>query len=239
MDQIAFLNPGEAEVPVVVVTETGSVIVFRPADGTVAARGDLGKPSPSDNITAIGERLYVSAIEDGRTVLSAYSIEPVRRLWRAEGGPAGPVTDCGEVLCVPDGGSLTAVDPADGRPRWTRPGYLAGSRYGADRIFADRSDQGAPAAVRPDQGGPAALLDAATGRPWLELGDSRRLGEVILRTDRDGRVWVSVPDARGTPRVAGPIGVAGADRCTAVAGYLAGPIIDGRTVIWRLPETRP
>ncbi|MGX6602038.1 hypothetical protein ACWKSP_07890 [Micromonosporaceae bacterium Da 78-11] len=70
---------------------------------------------------------------------------------------------------------------------WTRPEYTAGFRYDDHTIFA----------TQPGGATPAALPDAATGGPRPELGDSHQHGEVILRTDGDGRLWVSVPDAAG------------------------------------------
>ncbi|MGX6602039.1 hypothetical protein ACWKSP_07895 [Micromonosporaceae bacterium Da 78-11] len=46
---------------------------------------------------------------------------------------------------------------------------------------------------------------------------------------------MSAPDAAGSVRVIGPIDAsAGDDRCEAAAGYLACPLIDGRTRVWRL-----
>lgn len=228
-------TPGEAATPIVVAAPTGSVTVLRPADGTVLGRGELDVPLtvPDDlstatrfvDVTAFGGRLYVSDRNAGSTALSAYSIEPFRRLWRTTGGPAGSVSDCGPVLCVTGERALSGVDPADGRPRWVQPAYAMGVRYDEHTVFA----------TQPGGETPAALLDAATGRPWAELGDSRRIGTVLVRVDRTGRPWVSVPDATGTPRVIGSIDGSGDDRCEAAAGYLACPVLDGRTRLWRLP----
>jgi outer membrane protein assembly factor BamB len=239
VDRIAFVSPEgvSEEAPVLAITASGSVVVLRSADGTVIGRGDLGVPLavPADlstatrfvDITTFGGRLYLSDRNGVRTTLSAYSIEPFRRLWRVEDGPAGRVTDCGPVLCVNADRTVNAVDPADGRPRWSQPAYAIGFRYDDHTVFA----------TQPGGEAPAALLDAATGRPRADLGDSRRLGAVILRTDRSGRIRVSVPDATGTPRLIGPIDAFGADRCEAATGYLACPVIDGRTRLWRLPTT--
>ena len=116
----------------------------------------------------------------------------------------------------------------DGVTRWTRPPYGMGHRYDDHAIFASR---------RPGEP-PTGLLDAATGRPRSELGRSRQLGELLVRSDETGRTWVYAPGpGDGTPRVIGAVDGVAADRCTAADGYLACPTVTGETHVWRLPTT--
>jgi hypothetical protein len=217
----------------VAVGATGTVVVLSYADGSVLAGGDLGlsfEPAADRSLLAnfvsvsvVGDRLYLSRRLRGRASLTAYSVRPLAPLWRSEGGPTGRVSDCGPVLCVADTRWVSAVDPDGGRVRWELPAWAAAYRYDQGRLFAYDNQEAAG----------AALLDAATGRVLHPLGQSRQLGEVILRTD-GRRTFVTVPDpATGDLRTAGVLDDAAGFRCQAGGDYLVCPTLRGETAVWR------
>jgi outer membrane protein assembly factor BamB len=238
VDPAGFLGPDElyegTSSRIVAVGSTGRVTVLSYADGSVLGDGDLGlsfEPNFDRSVVAnsvavsvVGDRLYLSRRQDGRTSLTAYSVQSLTRLWRSEGGPIGVVTDCGPVLCVADTRFVSAVDPAGGRVRWQQPAWGIAYRYDAGRLFAYDNQEDAE----------AALLDAATGRVLHPLGHSRQLGDLILRVD-GVRTWVSVPDeATGDLRTAGSMRQVAWFRCQAEDGYLVCPTLTGETSVWRV-----
>jgi outer membrane protein assembly factor BamB len=245
VDPAGFFGPEElytgGSSRIVAVGSSGEVVVLRYADGAVLARGDLGsgpergavRPAIANAvaISVVGERLYLSRRLRGQTTLTAYSVESLARLWRAEGGPVGTVTDCGPVLCVTDTRWVSAVDPAGGAVRWAQPAWGIAYRYDAGLLFAYDNQEKTG----------AALLDAASGRVVRPLGASRQTGELILRAE-GRRTLVLVPDegAPGGLRTAGVMHDAAWSRCAAGAGYLLCPTITGDTALWRVHRlTRP
>jgi len=238
VDPAGFLGPDDVydggSSMIVAVGATGSVVVLSYADGTVLAGGDLGLsleraadhtvPANFVSVSVVGDRLYLSRRVRGRASLTAYSVRPLARLWRSEGAPTGRVTDCGPVLCVADTRWVTAVDPNGGTVRWEQPAWGVAYRYDDTRLFAYDNQEDAQ----------AALLDATTGRVLHPLGQSRQLGNLILRTDGP-RTFVTVPDqATGDLRVAGAIPDAAWSRCQPGTNYLICPTLRGETTVWRV-----
>lgn len=238
VDPAGFLGPDDlfagGSSRIVAVGSTGRVEVLSYADGRTLSTGDLGLSftptterqviADSTAVSVVGDRLYLSRRVRGQTSLTAYSVQPLARLWRSEGGPTGTVTDCGPVLCVADTRWVSAVDPAGGGLRWQQPAWGIAYRYDAGRLFAYDNQEDAE----------AALIDAATGRVLHPLGHSQQLGELILRNEGD-RTWVSVPDpATGDLRVAGSMRQAAWFRCGADGGYLVCPTFTGETTVWRV-----
>jgi outer membrane protein assembly factor BamB len=238
VDPAGFLGPDElyegTSSRIVAVGSTGRVTVLSYADGSVLGDGDLrlsfepkfdrSVVANSVAVSVVGDRLYLSRRQDGRTSLTAYAVQSLTRLWRSEGGPIGTVTDCGPVLCVADTRFVSAVDPAGGGVRWRQPAWGIAYRYDADRLFAYDNQEDAE----------AALLDAATGRVLRPLGHSRQLGDLILRSDGI-RTWVSVPDeATGDLRTAGSMRQVAWFRCQSGDGYLVCPTLTGETGVWRV-----
>jgi outer membrane protein assembly factor BamB len=222
---------------IVAVYPDGAVTVSSFADGSLLARGDLGPPFERDaagrvapgfaTVDLVGGRLYVSRQSGARSSLTAFSLQPVARLWQADGGPVGTVADCGVVLCVAGAGSVSGVDPAGGAVLWSRPPYASAVRYAGPTLFASEDRQ------NPD----TALLDATTGRVLRRLGHSRQLGGLVLRTDRGAtvRTWVLAPDPQtGGVRVLGSFDGVASETCLAITGYLACPTTQGATTVWRL-----
>jgi outer membrane protein assembly factor BamB len=238
VDPAGFLGPDElyegGSPWIVAVGSTGQVVVLSYADGRELSRGNLGLgseqaadrtlPANSAQVGVVGDRLYLSRRVRGRASLTAYSVSPLKALWRAEGGPIGTVTDCGPVLCVADTRWVSAIDPAGGAVRWQQPAWGIAYRYDGDRLFAYDNQEDAE----------AALIDAGTGRVLHPLGHSRQLGRLILRTE-GVRTWVSVPDpATGDLRTAGSMAHVAWFRCQAGGDYLLCPTLTGETAVWRV-----
>jgi outer membrane protein assembly factor BamB len=238
VDSTGFLGPDglfdQGSSWIVAVGSTGEAVVLDYADGTVLARGQLGPgfaPSADQSVLAnfvevsvLGDRLYVSRRLRGRSSLTAYAVRQMTRLWQAEGGPIGMVTDCGRVLCVADTRWVNAVDPADGRVLWDAPAWGIAYRYDDRRLFA-YDNHGETE---------AALIDEGSGRVLRELGHSRQVGDLIMRTEgRD--TWVFVPDrATGGLRMSGVVRDAAWFRCAAHGDYLMCPTFRGETGLWRV-----
>lgn len=238
LDSTGFLGPDglfeQGSSWIVAVGSTGEAVVLDYADGTVLARGDLGPgfaPSAEQSILAnfvevsvLGDRLYVSRRLRGRSTLTAYAVRQMTRLWQAEGGPIGMVTDCGRVLCVADTRWVNAVDPAGGRVLWQAPAWGTAHRYDDGRLFAYDNHGETD----------AALIDEGSGRVLRELGHSRQLGDLVLRTE-GWHTWVFVPDgATGGLRTAGDMRDAAWFRCAAHGDYLVCPTLRGETILWRV-----
>jgi outer membrane protein assembly factor BamB len=232
VDPAGFLGPdtlyGAGSPRIVVVDSSGDVLVLRYADGAVLSRGDLGLghgPAAASAVSVVGERLYVSRRVRGRAVLTAYGLTPLIRLWQAEGGPVGTVTDCGPVLCVADTRWVTAVDPAGGATRWAQPSWSIAYRFDAHRLFAyDNQEQTE-----------AALLDAATGRVLQRLGQSRQLdGGLVLRAEGRQTLVLVAEGESGGLRTAGVVPDAAWFRCEARADLLVCPTLTGELGLWRV-----
>ncbi|GIM89329.1 hypothetical protein Ato02nite_011220 [Paractinoplanes toevensis] len=238
VDPAGFLGPDDMyegrSSMIVAVGATGSVVVLSYTDGSVLADGvldlnlqtttDRSVPANFTSVSVVGDRLYLSRRVLGRASLAAYSVRPLAELWRAEGGPTGTVTDCGPVLCVADTRWVTGVDPAGGAVRWEQTAWGVAYRYDGHRLFAYDNQEDAR----------AALLDAASGRVLRPLGQSRQLGDLILRTD-GSRTFVTVPDpATGDLRTVGSMVDAAWFRCQAGGDYLVCPTLRGDTAVWQV-----
>jgi putative pyrroloquinoline-quinone binding quinoprotein len=238
VDPAGFLGPDDMyegrSSMIVAVGATGSVVVLSYADGSVLADGvlelslqttaDHSVPANFTSVSVVGDRLYLSRRVLGRVSLAAYSVRPLAELWRSEGGPTGTVSDCGPVLCVADTRWVTGVDPAGGGVRWEQPAWGVAYRYDEHRLFAYDNQEDAR----------AALLDAASGRLLRPLGQSRQLGDLILRTD-GSRTFVTVPDpATGDLRTVGSMVDVAWFRCQAGGDYLVCPTLRGVTAVWRI-----
>ncbi|GIF19133.1 hypothetical protein Ate02nite_18630 [Paractinoplanes tereljensis] len=238
VDPAGFLGPDEMyegrSSMIVAVGATGSVVVLSYADGSVLADGNLeltlrttadhSVPANFTSVSVVGDKLYLSRRVLGRASLAAYSVRPLAELWRSEGGPTGTVTDCGPVLCVADTRWVTGVDPAGGGVRWEQPAWGVAYRYDGRRLFAYDNQEDAR----------AALLDAGTGRVLRTLGQSRQLGDLILRSD-GSRTFVTVPDpATGDLRTVGAVTDAAWFRCQVGGDYLICPTLRGDTSVWRV-----
>jgi putative pyrroloquinoline-quinone binding quinoprotein len=227
---------------IVAIAVSGEVTVLRWSDGAVLAEGNLRVRLPlqadfnrtvSDflGVSAVGDRIYVSRRDNGRATLTAFSALPMRQVWQVPGGPAGFVSDCAAVLCVADTRFVSGVDPATGAVRWTAPGVGSAVRFD-DKHLLGYDQQENPT---------ASVLDASTGRAVQRLGQTYPVGDLLLRSDLivPGRTWVSVAAGSGAgdvPRTVGSVGVGAPYGCVARDRYLACPIVNGPTVVWRIPH---
>jgi hypothetical protein len=243
VDAAAELGPddlyGDAPSRIVAIAATGEVTVLRWADGAVLSKGNLPVrlPVPADynlgvsdyiGVSTVGDRVYVSRREYGQASMTAYSTVPLVRLWRAEYGPVGSVIDCAAVLCVADTHFVSGVDPTNGAVRWTATEFSSAERYDASHLFAyDQRET-------PE----SAMLDSATGKVLHRLGQTVRVGELLLRTDTviPGRAWVAVVDpADGATHTVGSVGTGAPYGCEVHDAYLACPTTAGPTTVWRVP----
>jgi outer membrane protein assembly factor BamB len=243
VDALAAIAPatirGAAPDRIAAIAVSGEVTVLRWTDGAVLAEGDLHVRLPlqadynrtvSDflGVSAVGDRVYVSRRDNGRSTLTAFAILPMRPLWQVAGGPAGFVSDCAVVLCVADTRFVSGVDPATGAVRWTAPGVGSAVRFD-DRHLLGYDQQENPT---------ASVLDARTGRAVQRLGQTYAVGDLLLRSDLivPGRTWVSVAGGAGeAPRTVGSVAVGAPYGCVALDRYLACPTVNGPTVVWRVP----
>jgi PQQ-like domain len=242
---IAELGPEDmftaAPSRIVAVAVTGDVTVLRWTDGGLLGEGRLNVALPvranydagvSDffGVSAVGDRIYVSRRDHGRASMTAFTVLPVTRLWSVAGGPAGYVSDCAVVLCVADTRSVAGVDPATGAVRWTAPEIGSAGRFDQTQLLGYDQQENPNAAV----------LDARTGRVVRRLGQTFRVGGLLLRLDDvvPGRSWVSVVDpADGTPHLVGSLAVGAPYGCVARDAFLACPTVNGPTDVWRLPPS--
>jgi outer membrane protein assembly factor BamB len=243
VDPTAELGPddlyGDAPSRIVAIAATGEVAVLRWADGAVLSEGNLQVRLPmqadynsgvSDyiGVSTVGDRVYVSRRDNGKASMIAYSTIPLIQLWRAEDGPVGSVIDCAEVLCVADTRFVSGVDPATGAVRWTAPEFSSAARYDASQLIAYDQQEMPQSAV----------LDSATGEVLERLGQTVRVGALLLRTDIviPGRAWVAVVDpADGATHTVGSVGTGAPYGCEVRDAYLACPTTAGPTTVWRVP----
>jgi outer membrane protein assembly factor BamB len=243
VDAVAAIAPairGAAPERVAAIAVSGEVTVLRWTDGAVLAEGDLHVRLPEQadynrtvsdflGVSAVGDRIYVSRRDNGRSTLTAFAILPMRQLWQVAGGPAGFVSDCAAVLCVADTRFVSGVDPANGAVRWAAPGVGSAVRF--DDLHLLGYDQ--------QENPTASVLDARTGRAVQRLGQTYPVGDLLLRSDLvvPGRTWVSVAgSADDKPRTVGSVAVGAPYGCVALDRYLACPTVNGPTVVWRVPR---
>ncbi|QGN50039.1 PQQ-binding-like beta-propeller repeat protein [Micromonospora sp. WMMC415] len=170
----------------------GRVEVRDAVTGAVLVAADLWSTAerPYRSTQMVGDLLVT--IGGTPPVMTAYGVDRLDRRWRAPVPDASLVLDCGGVICGQTrSGTLWAVDPATGRPLWTRPGW--------DTMWAA---PGRLVVVRvPGTGtGPAdlAVLDPVTGRVRAELGR----WEFAQQEPGHGRLLAVRPHPAGGPLVA-------------------------------------
>jgi hypothetical protein len=242
VDPTAELGPdtlyGDAPSRIVAVAATGAVTVLRWADGAVLSEGNLPVRLPqravyvsgvSDyiGVSTVGDRIYVSRRDNGRASMAAYSTVPLALLWRTQGSPIGSVVDCAAVLCVADTHFVSGVDPTIGSVRWMASEFSSAERCDASHLFAYDQQEMPQSAV----------LDPATGRVLHRLGQTVRVGTLLLRADTviPGRAWVAVVDpADAAAHTIGSVGTGAPYGCEARDAYLACPTVAGPTTVWRV-----
>ncbi|MEV4639237.1 PQQ-binding-like beta-propeller repeat protein [Actinoplanes sp. NPDC049548] len=221
---------------IVVIGADGHVTTLRFADGALLGEGDLGVRLPVQQrdyatadavvVSVVGDRIYVSRREQGKTSTTAYGLPALTVDWRTTGGPVGAVYDCSPVLCISDTRWVSGLDRADGSVLWSDPAWSSAQVTPQGLVAYDQSEN-------PE----AAVIDPATGGVVRRLGHVVTLGEVGLRSDTTvpGRTWVGVTDRAGRPHTVGSLDTAAPYGCEARMPYLACPTTAGPTGVWRLP----
>jgi outer membrane protein assembly factor BamB len=225
---------------IVMVQMDGHATTMNLADGRVLADTDLGfrlhvqEQNYAQDFTEVAVAdgaLYVGRRAAGRASLTSYALDTLTPLWHTTDGLAGGLTDCGTVMCVSDGTTLAAVDPATGRQLWTQARWQYGYALGSGALLASHSGSEQE----------ATLLDPATGRALRELGPVAAIygtSGLFLRTDSNARTVrvITVGPHDGAVRLVGDVGAVTPYRCSAAGDYLGCPTVAGPTKIWRLPR---
>nr|BFE72836.1 hypothetical protein GCM10020092_061370 [Actinoplanes digitatis] len=183
-------TPGVRPDRLVTVTAEGRAEVIAPADGSVIATGTLPRAGDDSAVTVEGRQLYRDQTVRGRTTVTAYDIDTLRRLWTVEQPPGGSF-GCGPVVCIGDGESVSGHDRATGARLWRLSGTAGVYPLAGGHLLAEDGN-----------GARRTVLDATTGRRLAELDrgvpvwDSRgRLTYLIAATLRPpGRTSVSSLD---------------------------------------------
>lgn len=152
----------------------GTVEVREPASGALLHRADLGHDvsSGAQRIEVVGELLL--NIEGPTSTVTAYEVNGLSRRWQVSLPLASRVESCGTLLCaVGVNGGLRALDPMTGVVRWSMPEPAT--------LIAERGDR---LLVLPNRRTVTryAMLDAASGRPLIELNAN----ELLSSYDADG-----------------------------------------------------
>lgn len=236
----AGLAPPRPATRIVLVQMDGHATTMNLADGHVLADADLGfrlhmqEQNYAQDFTEVAVAdgaLYVGQRVEGQASLTAFALDTLTQIWRTTDGLPGGLTDCGPVLCVSDGTTLAAIDPATGRQLWTQPRWQYGYALGSGALLASHSGSEQE----------ATLLDPATGRPLLELGPVAAIygtSGLFLRTEGDAHTVrvITVDPHDGAVRLVGDVGAVTPYRCSAAGDYLGCPTVAGPTKIWRLPR---
>lgn len=244
---VAHLDTGDPAVAsparVVAVDRAGRASVIDFATGGILASTNLGvelpaldqsDPNDAVHVTTTDDRLYVARPTAAVTTLTAYRLNDLRRLWQADGVPAGPLRPCGNVLCVATADGMSVLDALDGSALWSDPRWRSGFDIGVPGV-PGRSRLAASGRQQDPQ---SVLLEPLTGRVLQMTGYSTFADGILLRADAKvaGRAWVGVPDRRGTFRMVGFIRASATNDCHAVAAYLACPASTGAVTVWRIPR---
>ncbi|MET8152967.1 PQQ-binding-like beta-propeller repeat protein [Actinoplanes sp. NPDC049668] len=146
----------------VTASASGDVEVRDLADGSLVAAATLPWSAPDTRNTAVtvdGHRLYVEH-SGGRTTVTAYDTETLRRLWHIEPDSPGGSYSCGPVFCVNGPQGTAGYDRDTGELRWRIPGSANAFPFTGGQLMVDDDQSGAR----------HHLVDAATGRRLVDLG---------------------------------------------------------------------
>jgi hypothetical protein len=202
-------------------------------------------------LSAVGDLLTLRYRSLDWGVVDAYDLATLQPRWHLTLAANLPyLDDCGALICI--GGErdgLFAVDPGTGQVVWAdgrrnEAFRLTGGPPG--RLLAYRAPLVSELASQE-----VAVLDAATGRPLVELGDgwwpASALGGaqgsgdgfagdrlVLARPTREATTFEVLDVATLARRVLGTLPVV-PFACQAGEGYLVCPGMDGLLHIWRYP----
>ena len=134
-------RPGIRPDRLLTVTAQGRAEVLVPADGSVVTTGTLLPPGPIgpedySSVAVEGRQLHQDRTVNGRTTVSAYDLDTLRRVWRVRQSPGGSF-GCGPVVCTIDGDSISGHDRATGARLWRLPGLSGLYPLTGDRLLAE------------------------------------------------------------------------------------------------------
>jgi hypothetical protein len=225
-DTSVFATGGPARL--VIVRATGETAVYDPVDGRTVASGTLpisGGDRVDRTVTVHGALLLLREPRTDATVLRAYTTDTLRPLWTATvAASAEFARDCGPYVCLRVPAGFLAVDPVDGRTRWTAPGRVLSADVGPRLVTYDRRETA-----------DWTLLDALTGRPVADLGPGAWPGsDLFLRGEAgSSRTFVArIDPAAGTQRIIGTLPAATPDTCRARLDRLACPTTGNDLELW-------
>ncbi|MFV2111312.1 PQQ-binding-like beta-propeller repeat protein [Micromonospora sp. LOL_025] len=144
---------------IVLAPAKGRVEVRDPRSGALVHAADLGLGEASGHAVVTHDLLLVVRPPAG--AVTAYGLDGLGRRWEARVPMVEHINECGELLCVPGGNRLVALDPATGALRWIGERWLGALSARGGRLLA----------IGPGGGGERlGVLDAATGREVADLG---------------------------------------------------------------------
>ncbi len=226
----------------VVAEADGTVTLLAARTGVVLAAMRVARLAPDNPadfepdrqsiVNVVGDRLIVlRQLGALKATLDSYTLPGLRHQWTRAGALSGFPGGCGPVLCLAESNELVGLDPATGTTRWHAPGWVWAEELGGGRLLG----------YRPGNGQQAGILDSATGRLLLDLGDwvpIRGIGkpELLKAPDRGNYryTWFAalepgVPGVRVLTRLAG-VGTPG---CDPHGDLLVCRTLDARLQVWR------
>ncbi|RZU49591.1 putative pyrroloquinoline-quinone binding quinoprotein [Krasilnikovia cinnamomea] len=175
--------------------------------------GVVPLPAAAD-FQVVGGRLYTLDVADGRRITSAWTMRPLRRLWRAattaDDAPGGALQGGGSVQAVGGhvllraGQATTVLDARTGAVRWTSPVPVLPLTDDIGLVQAERFRPGTE--YDESSGAPGALYFSSSGQPHTEPPEVTELRGVDLTTGQprwSARFPGSIYPARARGRVAG------------------------------------
>ncbi len=154
---------------VVTATGEGTIDVYAYTDGHRLAGATIPwttRPpdvldSPGSSLRLMAGTLLLQRDDPGReSLVTAYDTATLTRLWQLTLPVYSGIVDCGPLLCVYAGDSLSGHDRATGERRWQLSQAANVSVLGTDRLLVEDFAE-------------FRLLDAATGRAVADLGEAR------------------------------------------------------------------
>ncbi|GAB1693779.1 PQQ-binding-like beta-propeller repeat protein [Krasilnikovia sp. M28-CT-15] len=177
--------------------------------------GVVPLPSAAD-FQVVGGRLYTFDVADGRRITSAWTMRPLRRLWRAattaddmpggtlQGGSS--VQAAGGHVLLRAGQATTVLDARTGALRWTSPAPILPLTDDVGLVQAEQFRPGTE--YDESSGAPGALYFSSSGQPHTEPPEVTELRGVDLTTGRtrwSARFSGSIYPTRARGRVAGAV----------------------------------
>ena len=163
--------------------------------------------------------------------VTEYDPATLQQKWNSSAGYAYEIRACGDLACLIGRGGVRALDPADGTPRWSRPGWRSIEQRG--RVMLAYGSLTGDADL-------VGVVDAATGRVEETLRHWRPVpgpggGDHVLVTrtaEAGASTMVAVADTGSDrPRPLGEL-PAGTGDCRAVPDRLVCRSTSGDLIVW-------